>query len=76
MRKKRINPNISSLPRSMVKDNVHLPATGMSAKLLIDPTIPNPGPTFPIVAAEPENALRASTPRAVKIRADIKTIHT
>jgi hypothetical protein len=52
----------------------HFPASGIWLKLRKEPIIPKPGPTFPIVAADPEKAERISTPRAVKIRAEKKTM--
>ena len=57
---------ISSLPRSMFIDKSHLPGSGIRLKFPIDPTDPNPGPTPPMVAAEPEKAVRRST--FIKVR--------
>jgi hypothetical protein len=42
--------------------------------LLIEPTVPNPGPTFPIVAADPEKAVRPSIPSAANKRLEQKTV--
>ena len=72
--KNRIKPKISTRPRSMVAVRTHLPRTGIWPKLLIEPTIPKPGPTFPMVAADPENAVRLSMPSAVNTRLERNTI--
>jgi hypothetical protein len=58
--KNKIKPNISSRPRSMVAVRIHFPASGIWLKLLMEPTVPKPGPTFPMVEAEPEKAERIS----------------
>ena len=71
-----IRPYISRRPTSMVNDKIHFPAEGTWAKLLADPTVPRPGPTFPIVAAEPERAEMPSTPIAVRRPAEKNTMPT
>jgi hypothetical protein len=61
--KKMIRPNISRRPRSISAVRTYLPASGIELKLLMEPTVPKPGPTFPMVAAEPLKAERQSTLR-------------
>ena len=58
---------------SIVAVRSHFPGTGIWLKLPIEPTVPKPGPTFPIAAAEPENAVRPSTPNAVNKIPERKT---
>ena len=60
----------------MVNDNIHLPREGKWAKLLADPTEPRPGPTFPMLAAEPEKAESPSTPIPVNRTAETNTMPT
>jgi hypothetical protein len=74
--KQMIRPYISRRPSSIVNDKIHFPAEGIWTKLLADPTVPRPGPTFPIVAAAPENAERPSRPIAVRRPAEKKTMPT
>ena len=50
---------------SAVDENFITP--GIAAKLSIEPTSPNPGPTFPIQVAEAVSEGMKSTPQAVFI---------
>lgn len=50
---------------SAVDENFITP--GIAAKLSIEPTSPNPGPTFPIQVAEAVSEVMKSTPQAVFI---------
>jgi len=62
--KKRTNTaNISSLPRSIAKDNIHFDIFETSLKFPFGPIIsPKPGPTFEIDVAAPEIADKKSRP--------------
>src|SRR4030042_5754940 len=71
-----VRPYISRRPTSMVNDKIHFPREGIWAKLFTDPTVPRPGPTFPIVVAEPEKAERPSTPLPVRRPAETNTMPT
>ena len=57
----------------MTADKTAFPNPGNWLKFDIELTMPNPGPTLPMQAAEPEKALRMSTPIAVNKSVDIKT---
>ena len=65
MKKSCISPKISRRPRSISSELDILKTPGTDEKLSIDPTWPNPGPTLPIEATEPEKLVIRSTPNIV-----------